>query len=175
MKYIIWIFITLFSISVDAQNCTYKLSGTVSDIDTKQPLENATVYIKELNQSVISDVNGFYRFTNLCGGNYTIIVTHISCIPIELKIKLENNLVRNFVMPHNYNQLQEIILQGYADKQPDIIKTELSKTAIQQTRGLTLGEVLRKVNGVTVLQTGSTIYKPVIHGLHSQRRRRQSD
>ena len=169
MKYLAWIFIALLPFSIQAQNCSVQLSGTVSDIDTKQPLENATVFIKELNQSVISDVNGFYWFTNLCGGNYTIIVTHISCIPIELKIKLENNLVRNFVMPHNYNQLQEIILQGYADKQPDIIKTELSKTAIQQTRGLTLGEVLRKVNGVTVLQTGSTIYKPVIHGLHSQR------
>ena len=75
--------------SIQAQNCSVQLSGTVSDIDTKQPLENATVFIKELNQSVISDVNGFYRFTNLCGGNYTIIVTHISCIPIELKIKLE--------------------------------------------------------------------------------------
>ncbi|MCE2845391.1 MAG: TonB-dependent receptor plug domain-containing protein, partial [Sediminibacterium sp.] len=36
-------------------------------------------------------------------------------------------------------------------------------------RGQSLGEILKQVNGVAVLQTGSTIFKPVIHGLHSQR------
>ena len=153
----------------NAQICQLQLSGTVSDIDTRQPLEQATVVLKETNTTTVTDANGFYRFSALCAGTYTIIVTHASCLPIELRIKLEGSLVRNFVMPHNFNQLQEIILQGYADKQPDAIKTELSSRVIQQTRGFTLGEVLRKVNGVTVLQTGSTIYKPVIHGLHSQR------
>jgi len=40
---------------------------------------------------------------------------------------------------------------------------------VDATRGQSLGEVLSRANGVTVLQTGSTIFKPVIHGLHSQR------
>lgn len=169
VRYLLFICSFFLYTVAKTQNCTYQLSGTVSDIDTKQPLEQATVVIKENGKTTVTDAGGFYRFKELCIGTYTVIVTHASCLPIELKVKLEGNLVRNFVMPHNFNQLQEIILQGYADKQPDAIKSEINKAALQQTRGLTLGEVLRKVDGVTVLQTGSTIYKPVIHGLHSQR------
>lgn len=152
-----------------AQLCTLRLSGVVSDVDTKAPLAYATISLKEVNRQQITDANGFYSFDKLCAGTYTILVSHADCLPLEVKVKLENSLVRNFVLPHNYNQLQEIIVQGIIDKQPDAIKSELSKREIQQTRGLTLGEVLRKAEGVTVLQTGSTIFKPVIHGLHSQR------
>ncbi|MDZ4809151.1 MAG: TonB-dependent receptor, partial [Bacteroidota bacterium] len=40
---------------------------------------------------------------------------------------------------------------------------------LEETKGLSLAEALSKINGVTMLQTGSTISKPVIHGLHSSR------
>lgn len=170
MKYF-WAFWVFWSVALTAhaQNCTFQLTGTVSDVDTKQPLVAATLWVKETGRYYLTDANGFYRIDSLCAATYTIMVSHVDCLPIELKVKVEGNLVRNFVMPHTYNQLQEIVIQASADKQPEAIKTELSKTAIQQTRGMTLGEVLRKADGVTVLQTGSTIYKPVIHGLHSQR------
>ncbi|MBK7882797.1 MAG: TonB-dependent receptor plug domain-containing protein [Chitinophagaceae bacterium] len=49
------------------------------------------------------------------------------------------------------------------------LKKELSGKALQETRGLSLSEALTKINGVTMLQTGSTISKPIIHGLHSNR------
>lgn len=170
VKYLVFFAVCLLAFTVaPAQTCTQRLSGVVADVDTKAPLAFATIILKELNRQQITDVNGFYSFDKLCPGTYTILVTHAHCLPLEIKVKLENSMVRNFVLPHNYNQLQEIIVQGNLDKQPDAVKTELSKREIQQTRGLTLGEVLRKAEGVTVLQTGSTIFKPVIHGLHSQR------
>jgi iron complex outermembrane receptor protein len=147
----------------------YQMSGTVSDVDTKQPLEHATILVKETGKYYITDRNGFYKIDSLCGLTYTLTLTHVHCLPIEIKVKIEGNRVRNFLMPHTFNQLQEIVIESTSDKQPQLIKTELSKRDIAQTRGMTLGEVLRKAEGVTVLQTGSTIYKPVIHGLHSQR------
>src|SRR5688500_19161669 len=40
---------------------------------------------------------------------------------------------------------------------------------MEKIKGLVISEALSKINGVTLLQTGSTISKPVIHGLHSSR------
>src|SRR5688500_11682563 len=40
---------------------------------------------------------------------------------------------------------------------------------MEKIKGLVISEALSKINGVTLLQTGSTISKPVIHGLHSNR------
>jgi iron complex outermembrane receptor protein len=40
---------------------------------------------------------------------------------------------------------------------------------LEQTRGGSLGEVLTNIAGVSTLQTGATIAKPVIQGLHSNR------
>ncbi|WP_425339414.1 TonB-dependent receptor [Aridibaculum aurantiacum] len=40
---------------------------------------------------------------------------------------------------------------------------------MEETRGQNLAEALSRINGVTMLQTGSTISKPVIHGLHGNR------
>jgi iron complex outermembrane receptor protein len=40
---------------------------------------------------------------------------------------------------------------------------------LDRTRGLSLGESLKSIPGVTTIQTGPSISKPVIHGLHSNR------
>ncbi|TAF55902.1 MAG: TonB-dependent receptor, partial [Sphingobacteriia bacterium] len=65
--------------------------------------------------------------------------------------------------------LQAVTVKGIKQDNNNTIRTELKAREIEQTRGQSLGEVLQRAVGVSVLQTGSTIFKPVIHGLHSQR------
>ena len=159
----------LLSIGIFGQQCELQISGVVSDIDTKAPLSNATLRIRENGMSTFSNAEGFYVFKGLCPGTYSLTVSHVSCLPVDARIRLEANTVRNFVLPHDYNQLREVVVQGVIDRQPDAVKSQLTAKDVSETRGLTLGETLKRVSGVTVLQTGSTIFKPVIHGLHSQR------
>ncbi len=45
----------------------------------------------------------------------------------------------------------------------------LQNRNLQRTQGKSLGEALKEIAGVNSLQTGNTISKPVIHGLHSNR------
>ncbi|MEZ4903168.1 MAG: Plug domain-containing protein [Spirosomataceae bacterium] len=45
----------------------------------------------------------------------------------------------------------------------------LEGQALTHSQGQTLGDVLKNMSGITMLQTGATITKPVIHGLHSNR------
>jgi iron complex outermembrane receptor protein len=49
------------------------------------------------------------------------------------------------------------------------VSSSLSSQQLESSKGSTIGEILKAVAGVNVLKTGSTISKPVIHGLHSNR------
>lgn len=68
------------------------------------------------------------------------------------------------------NRLQEVKIKG---KQAAVTRTSISATLsaqqLEKTRGGTLAEALVDISGVNVLKSGSTISKPVIHGLHSNR------
>ena len=50
-----------------------------------------------------------------------------------------------------------------------VVKDTLGGKALQEVRGLSLGESLKGIAGVNSLQTGPNISKPVIHGLYSNR------
>jgi iron complex outermembrane receptor protein len=145
------------------------LSGNVIDASNNAPLEKAVVEIKELGLKFVTDVKGQYHFFDLCAGNYTIVVNHISCDSVVLKTAVQRNQIKNFRLPHSFNQLETVSVRSKKDLMVNTIREELSAKAIEKTRGQSLGEILKQVNGVAVLQTGSTIFKPVIHGLHSQR------
>ncbi|MES2456953.1 MAG: TonB-dependent receptor [Bacteroidota bacterium] len=49
------------------------------------------------------------------------------------------------------------------------VSTTLHANQLENSKGATLGDVLKGISGVHVLKTGSSISKPVIHGLHSNR------
>jgi iron complex outermembrane receptor protein len=55
------------------------------------------------------------------------------------------------------------------ENQPTQNVTTVSAQELERSRGQTLGEALQNVAGVTLIQTGASIAKPVIRGLHSQR------
>lgn len=149
--------------------CSLTLSGSVADADEKVPLGNATILIKELERSTETDEEGHYHFYNLCPGAYTFIVTHADCDTFSIRVKIESNLVKNFLLPHHYNQLSTVQVLSARQSQELQVREALTARDLAESRGQTLGEILKRLTGVTVLQTGSTIFKPVIHGLHSQR------
>lgn len=152
-----------------AQDCAIKLSGHVIDSDTKENLLNATVSLIESGRTIITNENGDFVFNNLCAGNYTIRITHVSCDTVLQKIALVKALHIDFNLPHAINTLGAVVVAGVRGIQNTGIKEELTGRELEETRGLSLAEALSKLNGVSMLQTGSTIAKPIIHGLHSNR------
>ena len=72
-----------------SQKCKIVLSGVVVDASNNAPLDRAVVEIRELGLKFITDLEGHYHFYNLCEGNYTMVVNHISCDSITLKIQIQ--------------------------------------------------------------------------------------
>lgn len=145
------------------------LSGHVEDADTKDKLPGAVVTIRESGQQMITDEKGDFRFTNLCAGEYTLSITHISCDSIERRIQVSKNIHIDFFLPHARRTLGEVVVEAQKGIPNTGFKKELSIKQMEEVKGLSLAEALSRINGVTMLQTGSTISKPVIHGLHSSR------
>lgn len=149
--------------------CVFSVSGSVSDADESTPLEGALIEIKELRMSTRTDNEGHYHFYNLCPGSYTFLIAHSDCDTVSLRIRVEKSIVRNFQLPHHYNVLSSVQVQTSKSDPVQLVRDVLRGRDVQETRGRSLGEILSRLTGVQVLQTGSTIFKPVIHGLHSQR------
>ncbi len=170
MKLIIAILFALFfSGTASSQECSISLTGHVEDADTKDKLPGAVVILKETGMQLVTDNKGDFIFKNLCIGEYNLLVSHISCESVVRKIVVSKDLHIDIMMPHARNTLGEVIVEAQKGITNTGFKKELSGKDLEETKGLSLAEALSKINGVTMLQTGSTISKPVIHGLHSSR------
>jgi iron complex outermembrane receptor protein len=148
--------------------CKIRLSGRVEDDHTGLPLQGATLQLEGTKLATVSDEAGRYQFVDLCPGNYRLLVSHVSCDTISLLLVLKSNARKDILLHHTKVELQGVTVQGLRVNNTQVIE-KVTDNKAAASKALNLGEVLRHVNGVTLLSTGSTISKPVIHGLHSHR------
>ena len=149
--------------------CTHTIAGLVTDDDTRKPLAGATVTVQETRQQVSTDANGRYRLAGLCDGHFTLVFTHVGCQPTQAHVQVSGDVVQNANLPHTVNQLSEVVVTGSYGTRNASGSAVLSGAKLEQSRGLSLGESLQRLAGVSSLQTGANIYKPVIQGMHSNR------
>ena len=161
---IVLLFVFGLAVQQTKAQCTLTLSGHVNDIETKEHLSDAVILIKELKLSSTTDKDGFYSFKGLCPGVYTLEVSHAGCVTAEKHIDLETDID----LAHAFTELSEVVVQGKSTGSV-LPASDIKGKALEATRGLSLAESIKKISGVSMLQTGSNIYKPVIHGLHSNR------
>jgi iron complex outermembrane recepter protein len=152
-----------------AQSCLFTLTGHVTDQDTREPLAGATVVLLELNRQLATDGAGDFVFDSVCAGRYTLEVSHISCSVMQRKIKIDRNRHTDLILPHARSTLSAIVVEAQKGTPNTGFKKELSGRRLDEVKGLSISEALSKINGVTMLQTGSAIAKPIIHGLHGNR------
>lgn len=152
-----------------AQVCNFRLSGHLEDEVTHEKLGGATVSLLPGNKIVLTNDNGDFTITGLCEGKYSVVVTHIDHDTVSQDITLSKNQHLDLHMHHIGATLEEVSVTAQRGMANTGMKKEITSKELAQYQGLSLGEILSKLNGVTMLQTGSTITKPVIHGLHSAR------
>ncbi len=172
MRYFIILLLLFAALAVNAQNCNIKLTGTVTDSHDGEKLEFATLGILQLQKQAFTKSDGTFEFSNLCPGSYTIICRHLGCKDTSFTISVSENTNIAIVMPHKLNQLKEVDVKGektnYADA-AGLSVISVSNQQLQPLLGGTLGDVLKVAPGVTTLQTGATIAKPMINGFTGNR------
>lgn len=152
------------------QDCHLTLRGTVIEGDTGEPLAFANIFIKEAKKGAATDEKGQFEVLDLCENtNYTVEVSHIECEHAVQLVRLRENSRLDFRLSHS-SVLKEILISEKAvAPRPAQAEVSVAGADLEAARGQNLAEALRKLPGVSVLNTGASIAKPVIQGLHSNR------
>lgn len=167
-------FIVLFFLMISmvyAQDCKLSLSGYVIDLHDNSVLDNASVKLLGEDRYTYSNTKGYYSFKNLCEGKYIIEVSHIQCDTLTKTITLKKDKTQNFSLEHHLESLNEVLIKGelYNLRDKSAITAQISHETIDQFSNATLGDAIATLPGISSLNTGNTIVKPVIQGLHSSR------
>ena len=150
--------------------CTCFVKGVVRDQHTNLPIIGATILIVGQNDGVFADDQGRYQISNLCPGTYELECRIIGYNSFRQKLDLTAGHEENFNLQENEVHLKDVeITANRTDAPSSQPLTTISGSDLFQTRGSNLAESLKGLTGVTTLQTGSSISKPVIHGMHSNR------
>ena len=164
--------ILLFSsITSHSQDCDNTLSGKLTDLHDGSLLIGATLIIAGTEKAVQTDFDGKYTFSNLCNETYSIQVSHPHCLTKGFTIKIAGNTQKSFQLEHHLEELNQVSLEGkaYSNKSRTILENTISKEALERFSSGSLGDALNSLSGVSSLNTGSTVIKPMINGLHSSR------
>ncbi|MDC0635446.1 TonB-dependent receptor [Flavobacteriaceae bacterium] len=162
----------LAQLTTASQNCSLTLSGKVIDLHDGSLLSGATLVVAETETVVQTSLDGVYSISNLCPNtSYSIKVLHSSCTPKTFALKISGHSVRDFKLEHHLEELNEIILEGkaYENKTTTVLEKNLNQETLEQYSAGTLGDALNSLSGVSSLNKGNGIVKPIINGLHSSR------
>jgi iron complex outermembrane receptor protein len=156
--------------SLRSQGCDLVIRGVVRDQDNAEKLGFAVVKLLAPERIVTTDENGEFLLEGLCAGSYKLQIKHVGCNDTVFEVTLLKSRRVVLKLPHSVNALTEVDVM---DKRAEMKKTQtvsrLTNEELQKTKGQSLGEVLKQVSGVTALNTGATISKPMIHGMQGYR------
>ncbi|CAL2079588.1 Iron complex outermembrane recepter protein [Tenacibaculum sp. 190524A02b] len=164
------IFFCLFNITGKAQNCKHTFSGLVEDFHDKSPIVGATVFIKTQNKYTTTNFDGKFTIENVCSGKVIVEVSHAACDPQVIELNITNDVYKVVDLEHHVEELNEVNVKAAVGLKTKTAQETLLKTqTLEKFSNASLGDVIKNVSGVSSINTGNTIVKPVINGLHSSR------
>ena len=106
MKKVLFLLFLLNSIVVSSQN--EEKTIVVKDIDTQQPIEDATIFISKTKQTLLSNAEGTASF--ILNGISNIQITHSSYNTIKIRSNILKEKVNVVYLKNNITGLDEIII-----------------------------------------------------------------
>jgi len=162
--YLFFIFFT-FNLGVTAQ-----ISGIVLE-EHKHSLPNATLLLLPDSLRTAADLNGRFSFDNIDPGTYELRTsylgyktdtTYIDLIDAPQKIRL--------VLYHDHELLETVIVHEEHAKQEVTLQTEhVHEDFFEKNFEGTFAQTIEKLPGISSINIGVGIAKPVIRGLSSNR------
>ncbi|MBL0938806.1 MAG: TonB-dependent receptor [Gemmatimonadaceae bacterium] len=155
------------------------LHGIVEDSVSGRPLREAEVFVEYTASGATrtvrtrTDGNGRFDFRDLPAGRVRVHVRAVGFAPSNDLVDLTNaDRLLTVHLSVATTVLQEVAVRAdtMAERLGRVAATStLDGAALAASRGQTLGETIKNLPGVAVIQFGPSIAKPVIRGLNSQR------
>ena len=147
----------------------YQLSGKITDIDTKNPIKNATVNFTDLKKSTYTDENGNYTIQNLKEGSYFMEISYSNYSTLLVTLEVKKDTIVNFELQKSAKEIAEVVVTAVTraselKKIPVVIKS-VDVNSINQNASSNIIDGLKNIPGVNQITSGASISKPVIRGL----------
>ncbi|MBV1924858.1 MAG: TonB-dependent receptor plug domain-containing protein, partial [Flavobacteriaceae bacterium] len=171
MKKYIFLLLAICSIAnINAQNT---LKGIITNLSDEKPL-SASIYIPLLEKGTIADFDGNYEISNIPNGRYIIVYSLIGHETFSKSILFSENSVvsENITLEQVAIEMEEVIISTPFHKlqRDNVMKVErISAKKLSQFSSTNLSEGIKEIPGVNSISTGTSIGKPVIRGLSSNR------
>jgi iron complex outermembrane receptor protein len=149
-----------------------EIRGTVTDSGSRG-IPDVTVTVTETGLSTATDTAGRYHLAGSLPPTVTILYRRIGLVPMTKRADLSHgNVVLDVKLASSAFVLGSITVK--ADSAAKFLDAQqatatMTQQDVQEKRGQTLGETIKALPGVAVIQYGPSIAKPVVRGLHSQR------
>jgi iron complex outermembrane receptor protein len=148
---------------------TLRISGLVIDSATRESIIGASVVLEPLSIGRRIGRDGRFEFAGVRAGQYALHVRALGYNEQHIELDLRGDVQLTITLSVKPISGEEIIVRPQIPVTPHGVTNKMSEEDLDRERGQTLGETLEHISGVTTLQTGASISKPVIRGLHSQR------
>lgn len=130
------VFIFLFTLFSSLYAAT--VSGIVTNAANGQPIEFASVVIKETSQGAFSNNKGYFVITDLKGGNFTLVISHVSFNVKEIEISIKHIREDVYVKAELISRaiaMEEITVSANADRENvntrEIVVSQISRNTKQ--------------------------------------------
>ena len=155
-------------LSAQDTGCEQEITGFVFDLSSKEPLPFATLSLSETGEGVVTAEDGSFTLKAPCMeeihlevrfiGYKSVIHHHDSYHPDPMIfLAPDETLLESVVIEASrINAFKSLAIQDLDLKKVDLLSNSI-------------GDLTEEISGVSTLQTGSNISKPIIHGLHSNR------
>lgn len=165
-KYFPFLFFLLVSCQILGQ-----VSGFVFD-ENKTPLLGSNVILFPDSLLKLTDENGRFAFTGLQDGEHNLIVSYIGYITDTTLIKIKNGtpIILSIYLKPSTTYLQPITVTEEHAKQEKTLQTEhIHEDFFQKNLEGTFAKSIEKLPGISSINVGVGIAKPVIRGLSANR------
>ncbi len=155
-----------------AQGQTYTLNGEVLQYGSSEGIVGVKVTVHETNKQVYTDSTGSFLL-QLKKGHYHLHFEKKDFAALDLDVDLdEARQVQVFLSPTRL-EISEVLIEDSYLRNPNSTNSKevlsLSPSRANQAQAADLGSLLDELPGITMLNTGIGISKPVIRGFMGNR------
>jgi iron complex outermembrane recepter protein len=145
--------------------CTKILKGKVIDSADGSALNHCHIEILNSKKTAYTNKFGEFKLENICSDSIDLHISHLQCEHLHINFYLYNDTFITIYIQHNPVEIQGAKVSVESKKEISTI----NKKQLEQLKGQSISEMMSELSGVQLLKNGTTIAKPIVNGLHSNR------
>ncbi len=113
--------------SLEAQGT---IRGSVLDDDTGEPIAFATVYIEHTSLGTNTDVDGFFNFSGLDAGSYSLVIQYLGYDSLQVSVDLAEGEIKNLSLVMKQSGIDLGVVDVSAKREQARTEVRISKLRV---------------------------------------------